>query len=395
MDVAVPELLPVSVVIPAYNRPDMVTRAVHSAFAQRPRPPAEVIVVDDCSSDATGAAASAAGARVIRHVVNRGEGAARNTAIRAAAHDWIALLDSDDEFLPDHLAALWPHRDPHVVLGSSAIACAPDPADDILLGRAGGTPEVLSSPGSLLRRGNALVTSSVMVRRDVAIAAGLFAESLERSEDLDLWLRVLELGTGYVGSQVTVRYHMHAGQISGDIIKMSEAYQTVVDAYRGRPWFTRSAGARSDARLLWDRLRHDLRTGRRAAALRGLWQIARDPYRARALVDLLGYRFLLQRRRWSYTRSGAPTIRVWTSRAELVAAAHDRSLAAVEPLQSQGFWAGLPAVLHRPAGLTVTDRAVRALAARIGGSKVVRVRRGGAGALDGLVAQPGGGSPPA
>ena len=108
--------LPVSVVIPAYNRPDLVGRAVRSALTQRPQPPAEVVVVDDCSSDATGAAARAAGARVIRHEVNRGEGAARNTAIRAARGEWVAMLDSDDEWLDGHLAALWPHaagrRDP-------------------------------------------------------------------------------------------------------------------------------------------------------------------------------------------------------------------------------------------------------------------------------------------
>ena len=57
-----PEPLPVSVIIPAYNRAPMLEQAIHSAFAQRPRPPAEVIVVDDCSSDDTAEAARAAGA---------------------------------------------------------------------------------------------------------------------------------------------------------------------------------------------------------------------------------------------------------------------------------------------------------------------------------------------
>ena len=211
---AVSEPLPVTVVIPAYNRPAMVQRAVRSALDQRPRPPAEVLVVDDCSSDDTAAAASAAGATVIRHDVNRGGAAARNTAIRAAGHDWIAFLDSDDELLPHHLAALWPHRDGHVILGSSAIACAPDPADDSLIGRAGRRPEVLKRPSSVLRHGNVLVTSSVIVRREVAIAAGLFTEGMKRSADLDLWLRILERGTGYVDPNVTVRYHQHPDQVT-------------------------------------------------------------------------------------------------------------------------------------------------------------------------------------
>src|ERR1700742_3869689 len=100
--------LSVSVVIPAYNRPEMTARAVRSALARGPVAPAEVLVVDYCSSYATGEAARAAGARVIRHAVNRGEGGARNTAIREAREPWVALLDSDDEWLPGHLSALWP-----------------------------------------------------------------------------------------------------------------------------------------------------------------------------------------------------------------------------------------------------------------------------------------------
>ena len=102
--------LPVSVVIPAYNRPDMVVRAVRSALGQLPAPPEEIIVVDDCSTDRTAEAAARAGAQVVRHELNLGEGAARNTGIAHAREPWVALLDSDDEWLPDLLATLWPLR---------------------------------------------------------------------------------------------------------------------------------------------------------------------------------------------------------------------------------------------------------------------------------------------
>jgi hypothetical protein len=95
----------------------------------------------------------------------------------------------------------------------------------------------------------------------------------------------------------------------------------------------------------------------------------------------------MRRRRRSYTRSGAPTIRVWTSSAELVAEARGRGLATVDPLQSRGFWGGLFAVLRRPAGVTVTDSGARAFVARSGGSTAVRVRPGATDALDGLVAE--------
>ena len=373
------EPLPISVVIPAYNRAEMVARAVRSALDQHPRPPAEVIVVDDCSTDDTGAAARAAGATVIRHDVHRGGAAARNTAIRAAAHDWIAFLDSDDELLPHHLAALWPRRDGHVILGSSAIACAPDPANDTLIGP-GRAPEVLARPASVLRHGNVLVTSSVMARKEVVIAAGLFTEGMKRSADLDLWLRVLEHGSGYVSPVVTVRYHRHPGQVTDDVTKTFDAYAAIVEGYRARGGISRLDSAGFEARVLWDRLRLDLRMGRRRKALSGLWRIVRDPRKAPGLLDLLGHRLMLRRRRTRVTRSGAPTIRVWTSSSKLRDDARRRELAALD----QGFWSGLPDVLRHPAGLTVTDSSLRAAAARLGGSQPVRVRPEDPGALDRL-----------
>jgi glycosyltransferase involved in cell wall biosynthesis len=382
----VPEPLPVTVVIPAYNRPDMVARAVRSALGQRPRPPAEVIVVDDCSSDGTGDAASAAGATVIRHDVNRGEGAARNTAIRAAGEEWIALLDSDDEFLPGHLAALWPHRNGHVILGSSGIACAPDPADDGLIGRARETSQLLRSPADLLYGGNALVATSVIVRRDAVLEAGLFAEGMLRGVDLDLWLRVLERGTGYVSPDVTVRYHLHEGQLTGDDAPMwMSAHRAVVDAYNNRPWFSRAASARSEARVMWDQLRLDLRNGDRVAALRVARQIASDVYRTWSLIELLAYRFLLRRRRGRYTRSGTSSLRVWASNAEVVAAVRHRGLVGVEPLRPRGFYEGLDDALRRPAGVTITDSLIRAATARVGGSKIIRTGRGKLDGLDSLL----------
>ena len=379
-----PEPLPVSVIIPAFNRPAMVARAVRSALAQQPRPPAEVIVVDDASSDDTGDVASAAGARVIRHEAHKGGAAARNTAIRAAQHDWIALLDSDDEFLPDHLAGLWPQRDGHVILGSSAIAIGDDPAQDALIGRVGMAPQILNRPAAVLRHGNVLVTSTVMLRRDVAIAAGLFTEGMVRSADLDLWLRVLEHGTGYVSSEVTVLYHRHDGQVTGDLTKTFDAYTAIVEAYRARGGLSRADRAGSEARVLWDRARLDLRLGHREAALKGLGRLLRDPLKLPGLLDLVGHRLALRRRRSRYTRTGARTIRVWSRDPELVAAAYRRALPELEPLPPRGVWAGLGPVLRRPAGVTVTDSRVRELLARLSGSETVRIRGGDTQALERL-----------
>jgi glycosyltransferase involved in cell wall biosynthesis len=98
--------LPISVVIPAYNAAHFVAAAVASARAQT-RPPCEVIVVDDGSTDDTAAVARAAGATVISQA-NAGPGSARNAGVRAAAGKWIALLDADDTWHPEKLEAQWP-----------------------------------------------------------------------------------------------------------------------------------------------------------------------------------------------------------------------------------------------------------------------------------------------
>jgi glycosyltransferase involved in cell wall biosynthesis len=92
-----------SAIIPTYNRAHLVGRAIASALAQTIAP-AEIIVVDDGSTDATEAACTRFGDRV-RYVKqpNGGAARARNTGIQQARHAWIAFLDSDDVWAPTHL----------------------------------------------------------------------------------------------------------------------------------------------------------------------------------------------------------------------------------------------------------------------------------------------------
>ena len=102
----------IAVVIPAYNRPEMLLRAVESVLSQT-TPPKEFVVVDDGSGvnlSVVHARVEAAGHRFLSGP-NSGVAHARNRGIHATKSDWIAFLDSDDYWLPEKLACqsqYWP-----------------------------------------------------------------------------------------------------------------------------------------------------------------------------------------------------------------------------------------------------------------------------------------------
>src|SRR5687768_15225139 len=109
----------VAVVIPTRNRREMVAGAVESVLAQDP-PAAEVIVVDDASTDGTAEALRERfGERidVIRSETNIERGAARNLGARSSSAELIAFLDSDDEWAPGKLVAQIGERSPVTVTG--------------------------------------------------------------------------------------------------------------------------------------------------------------------------------------------------------------------------------------------------------------------------------------
>lgn len=95
----------VTIVVPAFNEGDSIGQLVRELRAAAPWH--EVLVVDDGSNDrTTGRAAQDAGARVVRHPYNKGNGAAVKTAIRAASSDWIAIVDADGQHAPEDAARL-------------------------------------------------------------------------------------------------------------------------------------------------------------------------------------------------------------------------------------------------------------------------------------------------
>lgn len=100
----------VSVIIPAFNVASCISTAIHSALSQS-TPPLEIIVIDDASTDDTASivddiARVHKSVRMIQMPINQGAAAARNVGLDNCSSEWIALLDSDDRYLPHRLEYL-------------------------------------------------------------------------------------------------------------------------------------------------------------------------------------------------------------------------------------------------------------------------------------------------
>ncbi len=93
-----------SVVIPAFNEADVIGDVV--AALVRSAAWLEILVVDDGSADGTSAAAEAAGARVIRHPYNKGNGASVKSGIREATGEYVLIIDADGQHPPEDAARL-------------------------------------------------------------------------------------------------------------------------------------------------------------------------------------------------------------------------------------------------------------------------------------------------
>lgn len=286
--------LPVTAVIPSYNRAGMLERAIESIKAQVPAPAAEILVVDDASSDDTVSVAERLGARVVRHDRNRGAAESRNTGLRAASNPWVAMLDSDDEWLPHHLATLWPLRAGYELVAGSSVFTDAAGVPRAFHGPITDGPVVLRSPAALYPV-NVITASGVLVRRDAVLELGGYRTDLRYAEDLDLWIRMLDRRPAIVTPEVVTRYGMHEGQKSQDA-RTREAQLRIVDDYRDRAWWSPRLRERQMAFRAWDAFRAALRAGERSAALRELgWLVAR-PGRLRALALLLRHRLGTRRR---------------------------------------------------------------------------------------------------
>ena len=204
----------ISVIIPTWNRADRLADAIESVFNQSVAVH-EVIVVDDGSTDNT-REMIARRYGDIRYIYqeNRGVSSARNTGIKAASGEWIALLDSDDRWLPDKLE----QQQELIRAHPGYILCH---SDEIWIrnGRRVNAMKKHAKQGGRIFRHClplcAISPSAAMIQRDIFSDMGLFDESLPACEDYDLWLRICAVyPVLYVDRQLVVKYGGHEDQLS-------------------------------------------------------------------------------------------------------------------------------------------------------------------------------------
>ena len=286
----------ISVIIPLYNRREEIGRAIGSALRQS-RAPDEIVVVDDASGDGSAEAVAALGEsriRLLRHERNQGAAAARNTGIAAAVGDWIALLDSDDEWEPEKLArqldALRTAPDAPAANVTGYVirdyrtgeerAFAPRPQDATLDTLVWGCPLG--------------VGSTLLARRSLFADLGAFDADLPRLEDWEWLMRYLPAHRlGVVPEPLTIVHKASdpsRAQVFAALARIRARHR---DGWYRRSWI---AGRKFDSTLLVEEAAaaHYAGANGRAAAL-VLKAFVSYPLRP-GLVSLLARRSLRQRR---------------------------------------------------------------------------------------------------
>ncbi len=227
----------ISVVMPLYNKVAEVERALRSVVEQS-LSPCEIIVVDDGSTDGSGAIVERlikecpdAGIRLITQK-NSGVSAARNRGIEEAKGDYVALLDADDWWLSGYIAEVcrlmeyYPDADAYatafdIVNGSERVA-APVP-----------TVEGYINPAEEALRGRyPIIPSTATLRKEAVTAVGGFPEGMRIGEDQWLWVSMLKRGAKFCFSTMSlVRYSREASNRSASIYRSEQSDHSIEELY--------------------------------------------------------------------------------------------------------------------------------------------------------------------
>jgi glycosyltransferase involved in cell wall biosynthesis len=238
----VPTKVIFSVVIPTYNRANLLPRAIQSVCTQT-FGSFELIVVDDHSSDHTPEVVETFDdPRIVylRQEENKGVAAARNAGIHLSRGKYIAFLDDDDEYLPTFLeqvetafaAAL-----PEVGFGWCGVLMVRDVQDGQEV-----VSETLWRPSFSTREEAYLhflgsrrigTNCGLTVRSSCFDSVGLFDESLRKAEDTDLLIRMAREFEFLVVPATLVKVHVHAGsRLTTYDRQMAEAYERILEKHK-------------------------------------------------------------------------------------------------------------------------------------------------------------------
>lgn len=202
----------ISVIVPVYNRADVVARAVGSLLSQQFDKPYEIVVVDDGSSDDSARSVESLSSRVrVVRQPHRGAAAARRSGIEAAHGKFVAFLDSDDVAERWHLQEHWNalSRRNRVVLSFAVIkdlaggpVGRPTPPDRLDLDSDG----IVADPMSvLIREGCVTASMNLMTFRDVALRAAEPKYDVPAANDYAFALHVARQGPFAYIDRPTIR----------------------------------------------------------------------------------------------------------------------------------------------------------------------------------------------
>ena len=204
----------ISVIIPTYNRRKLVERAVMSVLNQTFKP-YEIIVIDDGSSDDTKQILKNYPVRYI-YQQNQGVSKSRNRGILEAKYNWIAFLDSDDEWRSDKLQKQisFHMKNKNILFSHTGERWIRD-------GKEIKYPKRLKKPYGRCFVDNLsackIAASSVLIYKKVFEEVGYFDEEMRVCEDYDLWLRVsYGFEIGLIDEPLITKYAGHT-QLSNEI----------------------------------------------------------------------------------------------------------------------------------------------------------------------------------
>ena len=202
----------ITVVIPTYNRYTLLKRAITSLYSQTCQPK-EIIVVDDGSTDDTSQIQNDFPDIIYIYQKNRGVSAARNVGIQKASCEWIAFLDSDDEFHPKKLQKQveFHKKNPDILMSYTAERWIRD-AKEVKI------PKKYRKIGKDIFSENVeccnIAPSSVMLHKKVFQSIGMFDETLWACEDYELWLRILmHFKAGLINEKLIIKHAGHVNQL--------------------------------------------------------------------------------------------------------------------------------------------------------------------------------------